>query len=104
MHLGVKVSNQVRVILGEGGDSGRMELTHPSQWSSIAFMTALTLITIVNIAPWYCIRTSTRHCRINHMDQLIVNKCYMCTQWTRGLYSVVITRTSNPPISQFKSV
>jgi len=51
MHLGVKVSNQVRVILGEGGDSDRMELTHPSKWSSIAFMTALMLITNVHIAP-----------------------------------------------------
>ena len=25
----------------------------------------------------------------------------MCIQWTRGLYSVVVTRQSNPPISQF---
>jgi len=27
----------------------------------------------------------------------------MCIQWTRVLYSVVITLQSNPPISQFKS-
>ena len=27
----------------------------------------------------------------------------MCIQWTRVLYSVVITRQSNPPISQFNS-
>jgi len=27
----------------------------------------------------------------------------MCLQWTRVLYSVVITRQSNPPISQFNS-
>ena len=25
----------------------------------------------------------------------------MCIQWTRVLYSVVLTRQSNPPISQF---
>jgi len=25
----------------------------------------------------------------------------MCIQWTRVIYSVVITRQSNPPISQF---
>ena len=29
--------------------------------------------------------------------------CYMCIQWSRVLYSVVITRQSNPPISQFNS-
>jgi len=28
----------------------------------------------------------------------------MCIQWTRVLYSVVITRQSNPPISQFNSL
>jgi len=27
----------------------------------------------------------------------------MCIQWTRALYSVVIIRQSNPPISQFNS-
>jgi len=27
----------------------------------------------------------------------------MCVQWTRVLYSVVITGQSNPPISQFNS-
>jgi len=27
----------------------------------------------------------------------------MCIQWTRVLYSVVLTRQSNPPISQFNS-
>ena len=27
----------------------------------------------------------------------------MCVQWTRVLYSAVITRQSNPPISQFNS-
>jgi len=27
----------------------------------------------------------------------------MCLQWTRVLYSVVITGHSNPPISQFNS-
>jgi len=27
----------------------------------------------------------------------------MCSRCTRGLYSVVITRQSNPPISQFNS-
>jgi len=31
------------------------------------------------------------------------NRCYMCIQWTRVLHSVVITRQSNPPISQFNS-
>ena len=28
----------------------------------------------------------------------------MCIQWTRVLYSVVITRQSNPPIAQFNSL
>ena len=28
----------------------------------------------------------------------------MCIQWTHVLYSVVITRQSNPPISQFNSL
>ena len=28
-------------------------------------------------------------------------RCYTCIQWTRVLYSVVITQQSNPPISQF---
>ena len=32
------------------------------------------------------------------------NRCYMCIQWTRALYSVVITGHSNPPISQFNSL
>ena len=31
------------------------------------------------------------------------NRWYMCIQWTRALYSVVITWQSNPPISQFNS-
>ena len=31
------------------------------------------------------------------------NRCYMCIQWTRVLCSVVITRQSNPPVSQFNS-
>jgi len=35
------------------------------------------------------------------MDQCITK--YMCIQWTRVLYSVVITQQSNPPISQFIS-
>jgi len=29
------------------------------------------------------------------------SRCYMCIQWTSVLYSAVITRQSNPPISQF---
>ena len=29
------------------------------------------------------------------------NRCYTCIQWTRVLYSLVITWQSNPPISQF---
>ena len=32
-----------------------------------------------------------------------MHRCYMCTQWTRVLYSVVLTRQSNPSISQFTS-
>ena len=32
------------------------------------------------------------------------NRCYMCLQWTCVLYSIVITRQSNPPISQFNSL
>ena len=34
---------------------------------------------------------------------VLQNRCYMCLQWTRVLYSVVITRQSNPLISQFNS-
>ena len=30
-------------------------------------------------------------------------RCYMCIHWTLVLYPVVITRPSNPPISQFNS-
>ena len=30
-------------------------------------------------------------------------RCYMCIQWTRVLYSVVIIWQFNPPISQFSS-
>ena len=32
------------------------------------------------------------------------NRCYMCIQWTRVLYSVVVTWQSNPPISQINSL
>jgi len=31
------------------------------------------------------------------------NRCYMCIQWTRVLYSGVLTRQSNPSITQFNS-
>ena len=31
------------------------------------------------------------------------NRCYMSIEWTRVIYSLVITRQSNPPISQFNS-
>ena len=34
---------------------------------------------------------------------ILQNRCYMCIQWTRVLYSVVITWQSDPPISQFNS-
>ena len=34
---------------------------------------------------------------------VLQNRCYMCIQWTCVLYSVVITRQSNPSISQFNS-
>ena len=37
---------------------------------------------------------------INNMDQL-QNRCYMCIQWTRVPYAVVITWHSNLPIPQF---
>jgi len=29
---------------------------------------------------------------MNFMDQGLKNRCYMCTQWTRDIYSVVLTR------------
>ena len=41
---------------------------------------------------------------MRNIDQMrITNRCYMCIQWTRVLYAVVITRQSNPPISQVNS-
>ena len=36
-----------------------------------------------------------------HMNN---KRCYMCIQWTRVLYSIVITWQSSPPISQFNSM
>ena len=51
----------------------------------------------------YCMRTLTRYSRINHMDNALHHMCYMCIQWTRVLYSVVITWQSNSTISQFNS-
>ena len=52
-----------------------------------------------------------RYILYENIDQILLNKfhgpthckkgCYMCIQWTRVLYSVVITWTSNLPISQF---
>jgi len=57
-----------------------------------------------------------RYSRINYMDQCtdtpeyitwtnaLQNRCYMCIQWTRVLYSVVITWQSKSPISQFNSL
>ena len=39
----------------------------------------------------------------SHGPNVLQNKCYMCIQWARVLYSVVITWHSNPPISQFNS-
>ena len=38
-----------------------------------------------------------------HGPNALQNRCYMCIQWTRFLYSV-ITWQSNPPISQFNSL
>ena len=40
----------------------------------------------------------------NHMDQCITDTCNMYRKWTRVLYSVVITRQSNPLMSQFNSL
>ena len=37
------------------------------------------------------------------MDRCITIRCYMCIQWTRVLYSAVITCQSNPPLLQFNS-
>jgi len=31
------------------------------------------------------------------------NRCYMCIQWTRVLYCVILIWQFNPPISQFNS-
>ena len=41
--------------------------------------------------------------RYKSRTNALQNRCYMCIQWTRVLYSVVITRQSNPPIPQFNS-
>jgi len=46
------------------------------------------------------IRILTRNYRITYINAL-QNRCYMCNPWTQDMYSVVITRQSNPPISQF---
>ena len=34
-------------------------------------------------------------------NNALQNRCYMCIQWTRVLYSGVLTRHSNPSISKF---
>ena len=41
-----------------------------------------------------------------NIDHMFPNKLHgpMCIQWTHVLYSVVITRQSNSPISQFNSL
>jgi len=41
-----------------------------------------------------------------NIDQIFPNKLHgpMCIHWKRVLYSVVITRQSNTPISQFNSL
>jgi len=33
---------------------------------------------------------------------VLQNRCYRCIQWTQDIYSVVIIRQSNPPISQIQ--
>ena len=38
-----------------------------------------------------------------HGSNALQNGCYMCLLWTRVLYSIVKTRQSNPPISQFNN-
>ena len=40
----------------------------------------------------------------SHGPNALQNRCYMCIQWTRVLYSVVITRQCNPHISQINSL
>ena len=35
---------------------------------------------------------------------MVQGRCYMYILWTRALYSAVITRQSNPPLSQFNSL
>ena len=54
----------------------------------------------------YCMRTLTRHSQRNYMKPMHYKIGVTCTrtQWTRVLYSVVITRQSYPPFSQFNSL
>ena len=52
-------------------------------------------------------RTLITCSRINYINYVLQNRCYVCIQWIHVLYSVVIiviTWQSDPPISQFNSL
>ena len=51
----------------------------------------------------YCIHANIDQKLLNKLQGSIhyKNRCFMCIQWTRVLYSVVITWYANPLISQF---
>ena len=72
-------------------------------WKRYAEVNGLILHLCIDFK--YCMRKLTRYPRINYMEwtNAIQNRCYMCIQWTRVLYSVVITWHSIQPISQFNS-
>ena len=56
--------------------------------------------TIDSMPPRYCIQILTRNYRTKWINELQY-RCYMFIQMTHVLYSVVIPRQSNPPISKF---
>ena len=65
----------------------------------------LLLALSTDIKITYCMRTLTRYSRIKYIDHnALQNRCYMCIQWTRVIYSGVITWQSYPLISQFNSL
>ena len=76
-----------------------------SAWSKIEQIFALQyIIHHLQLKTWcvynleimclYCIRTFTGYSPINYRNQCITNRCDLCIQWTRALYSIGITRTN----------
>ena len=99
-----------------GGDQGFVRLTNIQNllpppiyiplkkdgdfWWSQHFGNRLTNITLL----LYKNTDQTLLTNKSHGPNALQSRWYMCIQWTRVLYSVVITRQSNPPISKFNSL